>query len=126
MVDLVHSPGLVDAVFRNACFDDFYDPQEALQAISALFYYGGRLVISHPTGREFVRRLKDEQPEMVTLELPEQAHLEAMLATVGFRLELFQYQRELCFAVTERLTDAVPPNTEFYADISPFVAGSCL
>lgn len=105
VVDLAPYVGLVDVVFCNACFGNFYDPQEALRAINTLCHRGGRLVISHPMGKEFVRRLKEEHPEMVTAELPEKPHLEAMLEAVGFRLELFRDDPELYLAVARKLTE---------------------
>jgi len=117
VVDLAHSIGLVDVVFCNACFDNFYDPQEALVAINTLCQYGGRLVISHPMGRGFVRRLKEEHPEMVASELPEQPQMEAMLGEAGFHLEVFRDQRDLYLAVAKKLTEAVPPNPD---SLSPF------
>ena len=61
-------------------------------------------------GREFIRRLKDHHPEMVTSELPEQAPLEAILEAAGFRLELFQYQPELYLAVARKVTNVEFPN----------------
>ena len=120
VVALAGSIGMMDVVICNACFGNFYDPQETLQAINALCYYGGRLVISHPLGRQFVRHLREQHPEMVTSELPEQEQLEAMLEAAGFRLEIFQDQPELYLAVAKKVADAEPPNPDSYPDFNPF------
>ncbi|MEE8442794.1 MAG: methyltransferase domain-containing protein [Dehalococcoidia bacterium] len=102
VVDLAPSIGLVDVVFCNACFGNFYDPQQTLRAVNTLCHHEGRLVISHPMGKDFVRHLKDEQPEIVTSELPERAHLEAMLDAAGFRLELFKDDPDIYLAVASK------------------------
>ena len=117
VVDLVGSVGPVDVVFCNACFGNFYDSPEALRASNILCRHGGRLVISHPMGREFVRRLRDEHPEMVASELPGQAQLKSMLEATNFSLESLQDHSELYIAVARKVADAGSPNLGAYAGL---------
>ena len=116
VVDLAGSIGPVDVVLCNACFGNFYDSLEALRAINILCRNGGRVVISHPLGREFVRRLRDEHPEMVASELPGQARLEAMLEATDFRLESLQDHSELYLAVARKVARAEHPDLDTHTE----------
>ena len=114
VIDLAGSLGLVDVVFCNACFSNFYDPLATLRSINALCFYGARVVISHPLGREFVRHLKAEHPGMVTAELPDYAEVETLLNSTGFRVELFQNLPDLYIVVGRKVDNAVPPDHTTY------------
>lgn len=71
--------GTFDAVFFNACFGNFFDQETTAKAAAAKLKPNGKLVISHPMGNRFVRKLKEDDPRLVLSELPEQAQLQQWL-----------------------------------------------
>ena len=114
VIDLVGSLGLVDVVFCNACFINFYDPLATLRAINTLCFYGARVVISHPLGRDFVRHLRADHPGMVTAELPDYGEVETMLNSTGFRVQLFQDLPDLYIVVGKKVENTAPPDPTRY------------
>ncbi len=62
----------------------------------------GRLVISHPLGREFVHRLHIQNPELVPHELPGEQELREMAAEAGLVVIHFADQPAFYLAVAEK------------------------
>jgi SAM-dependent methyltransferase len=103
VMDMAGSMPMVDVVFCNACFSNFHNPIEVLLSINSLCFYGARIIISHPMGREFITHLKIDHPGMVTTDLPNYAEIKSMLNLAGFRLELFQDLPKLFIAVGKKI-----------------------
>jgi riboflavin kinase len=59
-----------DVVVANACFGNFWDPQQALQSMTNCLRLDGLLCITHPLGSDFVRQLQEEDPITVPHLLP--------------------------------------------------------
>jgi SAM-dependent methyltransferase len=93
--------GSFDCIFLNAVFPNLTDKPAALRNLARLLATSGRMVISHPEGRAFVLRLKDELPFAID-PLPEEAALESLLAPHPLRLELFLDEPRLYVAIARR------------------------
>jgi len=91
-----------DVAFLNAVFPNITDKPAALTNLARLIAPGGRMVISHPEGRAFVLRLKDELPFAID-PLPGEAELIRLLAPHPFRLERFVDEANLYAAVARRM-----------------------
>lgn len=102
VVDLPGDWGPVDVVFCNAMFGNVYDQTETVVAVSALLGPDGRLVISHPMGSGFVRRLKENSPQYQLKELPSDKALSAMLVGTDLALTGFTDSPDLYLAVCQK------------------------
>lgn len=102
VVDLTPALGPFDRVLCNAVFGNFYDQLQALRAIRRLLKPRGRLVISHPMGRQFVGWLMQQSPDMVRHELPDEPRLRAMCAAAGLRILRVVDQPDLYLAIAQR------------------------
>lgn len=101
VIDLPGKAGPFDVVFCNAVFGNIYDQQLAIQAIHALLKEGGRLVISHPLGKDFVRRLGDRNEDIK--ELPDESGLASLLEPEGLSLTEFVDEPEFYLAIAHKV-----------------------
>jgi hypothetical protein len=67
-------------------FGNVYDPDAALARAATLLRPGGRVVVSHPMGRDWHARLRRQNPEMVPRDLPDPAEAERLFTRAGLRL----------------------------------------
>ena len=102
VIDLPGKEGPFDVVFCNAVFGNIYDQRQALKAIHSLLAEEGKLVISHPMGKDFVRRLKERYPEDIT-ELPDGSSIGPLLESGGFSLIQFIDEPELYLAIAKKV-----------------------
>ena len=70
------------------------DKPKSLRNLYRLLRHEGRLVISHPLGREFIVELKKSTPFHLDL-LPDEAEARALLEFHGF--EMIEYKDEPVF-----------------------------
>ncbi|CAN0546976.1 unnamed protein product, partial [Ectocarpus sp. 12 AP-2014] len=63
----------------NAVFGNLWDQGAALERAANILEEGGKVVISHPLGRDFVSRLKAVDDTVVPHELPERDALERLV-----------------------------------------------
>ena len=87
------------SVFCNAMFGNVYDQRQTIEAIDALLAPGGRLVISHPLGSDFVKRLKAGSPQYHLKELPDEASLKRLVDGTGLAVTRFVDEPDLYLAV---------------------------
>jgi 2-polyprenyl-3-methyl-5-hydroxy-6-metoxy-1,4-benzoquinol methylase len=74
-----------DIVICNAVFPHFVDKPAALLRVCPMLKPGGRIVISHPTGREAVNRVHREAGSVVAEDrVPDPLRMRAMLEAAGF------------------------------------------
>ena len=89
VVDIPVSDSPFDVIFCNAAFGNVYDQKETLAAMDTLLAPTGRLVISHPMGSAFVKRLQKESPQYHLKDLPNKAQLKQLLR--GTRLRMVHF-----------------------------------
>ena len=99
VVDIPGEVGPFGAVFCNAMFGNVYDQRQTIEVIERLLDPGGRLVISHPLGSDFVRRLKAGSPQYHLKELPDRSLLNQMLEGVGLAVTHFVDETDLYLAI---------------------------
>jgi len=99
IVDLSREEGPFNVVFCNAVFGNFYDQREAVAAISSLLVAGGRLVVSHPMGKGFVKGLSRRSMAFRIKELPHRVRLESLLEPHGLRLVAFTDEPSLYITI---------------------------
>ena len=74
------------AVLFNAVFGNLFDQRLALERSAALLTEGGRVVITHPLGFDFLERLRAADPQRVPHALPSGAELRGMARFLPLRL----------------------------------------
>ncbi len=99
VVDIPPEQGPFGAVFCNAMFGNVYDQRQTIEAIDGLLAPGGRLVISHPLGSDFVKRLKAGSPQYHLKELPDEASLKRLVDGTGLAVTRFVDETDLYLAV---------------------------
>ena len=99
VVDIPADEGPFDVVFCNAMFGNVYDQVETLKAIAGLLSVGGRLTISHPMGSVFVRKLKENSPELHLKDLPDEETLGQLLNGTGLALTGFTDEPDLYLSI---------------------------
>ena len=102
VVDIAMEEASLDVVFCNAMFGNVYDQRETVEAIVRLLRPAGRLVISHPMGSAFVRRLKEGSPQYHLKELPDESSLTRMLEGTGLVLSQITDEPDLYLAICEK------------------------
>jgi len=78
----------LDIVFINACYPNIVDKAGAFANISRMMKENGRLVISHPMGRGFIRSLKNRMPFDLD-EFPGHGEASALLKPYGLDIKTF-------------------------------------
>jgi len=87
--DLLLADDSLDVVFINACFSNIMDKSGSLNNLYRLLRPKGRLVISHPLGRDFIIELKKHTPFHLDL-LPDEASARALFGQHGFEIVSFR------------------------------------
>lgn len=88
----------LDVVFINACFSNIMDKSGSLKNLHRMLRPKGRLVISHPLGREFIVELKKHTPFHLDL-LPDKADAKTLLEPHGFEITIFRDEPEFYLLV---------------------------
>jgi len=78
----------IDVVFINACYGNIVDKPGAFSNLSRMMTPQGRIVISHPLGKSFVRSMR-ERASFPLDAFPEKPEAERLLRTFGFEIETF-------------------------------------
>jgi len=84
----------LDVVFINGCFSNILDKSKSLKNLYRLLKRKGRLVISHPLGRNFIVELKQHTPFHLDL-LPDEVEARDLLERYGF--EITEFRDEFAF-----------------------------
>ena len=92
--ELILPENSLDAAFINGCFSNILDKSRTLNNLYRLLRQGGRLVISHPLGRDFIVELKKHAPLYLDL-LPDEAEAKELLGRHGF--EIMEFRDESAF-----------------------------
>ena len=92
----------VDVVIFNACFSNMYDQGDAAHSAADLLSPGGRLVISHPMGLDFIRHLHQEDPRMVPRLLPNEQEACSLVRSIGLEVLSFTDEPLLYLLVAKK------------------------
>jgi ubiquinone/menaquinone biosynthesis C-methylase UbiE len=92
--DLDLSDSKVDVVFINACYPNIADKKGAFKNIARIIKPGGRMVISHPLGKKFIKLLK-LQVSYPLDDFPDKPEAENLFLPFGFNIGKFIDEPEL-------------------------------
>jgi SAM-dependent methyltransferase len=109
IIDLPAERGPFDAIVFNAMFGNVHDPIDTLRAARRLLVPSGRVVISHPMGREWHRHLRTQYPNMVLRDLPDAVAAPRLLADAGLRLLSMEDAPDLYILVAAATQTEGPP-----------------
>jgi len=84
--DLPIYHGPFDAIFFNSSFEHMFLLRDALLKASLQLRQGGKIIISHPQTRAFVRLQVEQSPLSVVHELPDEATLNALIADLPLNI----------------------------------------
>jgi ubiquinone/menaquinone biosynthesis C-methylase UbiE len=84
----------LDVAFINGCFSNILDKAKSLDNLYRLLRPKGRLIISHPMGRNFIVELKQHTPFHLDL-LPDEAEAKELLAQYDF--EVLEFRDDFAF-----------------------------
>jgi ubiquinone/menaquinone biosynthesis C-methylase UbiE len=90
----------LDVVYINACFSNIMDKSKCLNNLYRLLRAKGRLVVSHPLGRDFIVELKKCTPFYLDL-LPDEAEARGLCERHGFEIVSFTDEPLLYMFVAE-------------------------
>ena len=96
--DLDLPDACVDVVFMNGMYGNIADKPGALRNIMRMLRLGGRVVISHPEGREFVEGLVRSEPFPITA-LPSQDEAHTFLGSYGLTVTQYTDEEKLLIVV---------------------------
>ena len=96
--DLYIPDSSLDVVFINACYPNIADKEGAFKNIAKMLKPGGRMVISHPLGKGFVKILKRKAPYPLD-DFPDQTEAEILFQPLGFNIRTFIDEPELYILV---------------------------
>jgi len=97
----------VDVVFINASYPNIADKAGAFSNLSRMAKPGGRLIISHPLGRQFVQILKQSAPYPLD-EFPTRSEVQDLFAPYGFEIASLVDERALYILVLKTVLGASP------------------
>ncbi len=106
--DLRLPGGSIDVVFINACYPNLVDKRGAFSNLSRMMRPEGRMVISHPLGKSFIRSLS-ARTYFPLDEFPENDEAARLFKPFGFEIETFIDEPKLYILVVSksRFGDAV-------------------
>ncbi len=106
--DLLLPDDSLDVAFINACFSNIMDKSKSLDNLYRLLRQQGRLVISHPLGRNFIVELKKHTPFHLDL-LPDEAGARGLLERHGFEVIRFRDEPAFYLIVAKTTKPDEPP-----------------
>ena len=92
----------INVVFINACYPNIADKDGAFENLSRMMAPAGRLVISHPLGRQFVDKLRKGAPFPLD-DFPERSEAEQLFSRYGFDIDVFVDEPELYILMISRV-----------------------
>jgi SAM-dependent methyltransferase len=91
----------LDVVFINACYPNIVDKTGAFRNLSRMMTPEGRMVISHPLGRSFIRSLRARAPFPLD-DFPEKSEAERLFKPFGFEIGTFIDEPKLYILVASK------------------------
>jgi ubiquinone/menaquinone biosynthesis C-methylase UbiE len=94
----------IDVVFINACYGNIVDKPGAFSNLSRMMKPQGRMVISHPLGKSFIRSMR-ERASFPLDAFPEKPEAESLFRPFGFGIETFIDEPSLYILVASKCRD---------------------
>lgn len=107
--DLDLADDALNAAYINGCFSNIMDKERSLANLFRMLGSGGRLVISHPLGREFINELIGHTPFPLDL-LPDLAEASELFGRHGFAIEKYVDEPEFYLLVARSAKGASSAN----------------
>ena len=114
--DLALPDASIDVVFINACYPNIADKHGAFSNIARMMKPAGRVIVSHPLGKQFVHTLKKTSPFALD-DLPTGSGAEPLFAPYGFKVESFVDEPDLyILTISSNTMRILPeaPNAELF------------
>lgn len=92
----------IDVVFINASYPNIADKSGTFSNLSRLTKHGGRVIISHPLGKQFVETLKKSAPYPLD-DFPSRSEAAFLFAPYGFQVGSFLDEPALYILVLKTL-----------------------
>lgn len=86
-------------IFFNACFGNIIDQSKAITKAMSLLANLGKIIISHPLGNSFVKKLHDSDPEIVPHSLPDLEFYDNMTSRHNLKLVQFEDSQDFYLAI---------------------------
>jgi len=102
--DLTLPDASVDVVFINACFPNIADKPGTFENLSRMMKPAGRIIISHPLGKQFVNVLKKGAPYPLD-DFPDKHDAVGFFTSFGFHIQTFVDEPELYILKAVKKTD---------------------
>lgn len=99
VLDFPDTCGTFDAIFFNACFGNFDNPEAVIKKATSMLSEHGQIVISHPMGARFVEQLHHHEPDIVPHMLPNEEKLHSWTRLFPLELETYINERNLYVAI---------------------------
>jgi ubiquinone/menaquinone biosynthesis C-methylase UbiE len=102
--DIVSAPlraASVDVMFLNAMFGNIADKPIACREAARMLRPGGRLIVSHPEGREFVARLRTTT-DLFVEPLPKREEFELLASRLGLQVTAYRDESKLYLLVARK------------------------
>jgi len=101
--DLTLPTHSIDVVFINACYGNIADKPGTFRLMTRVVKPAGKIVISHPLGKDFIGKLKPNCPFPLD-DFPGEAEARTLLSPFGFDIHLFLDEPELYLLVAMKHT----------------------
>lgn len=105
VIDLPSALGRFDAIFFNAVFGNLWDQQETLRISAGHLTPDGRMIISHPLGAGFAKKLAAEDPKMVPHSLPGKRRIAELIRDLPLKVQVFRDEQDLYLCVLDLVPD---------------------
>jgi len=91
----------IDVVFINACYGNIVDKTRAFSNLSRMMTPEGRMVISHPLGKSFIRS-RSVRVSFPLDDFPEKPEAQRLFKPFGFEIETFIDEPKLYILVASK------------------------
>ncbi len=102
VVQLPLKAATVDLVFMNAMYGNIADKSAACSNVSRVLRPGGRLVVSHPEGRDFIDQLRTAG-DLFIESFPKQKEFQEQLHPLGLEVMTYRDEPKLYLMVARKM-----------------------
>ncbi len=103
VIDIPAALGPFDAIFFNAVFGNMWNQQDTLRVSAGHLHRNGRIIISHPMGAAFAKKLAAQDPRMIPHTLPGEKRVAELIRDLPLRVQAFRDEKLLYLCVLEHM-----------------------